>query len=127
MTHRIEQVESILHRAVSQVLQRQIADPRIQGMISITRIKVSADMRNATVYVSVLPESKQNLTLKGLRHANRHIHALASKLVALRIMPRLEFRLDESLKKQASLHQAIQEGIQRSGDADSAPDESQPE
>ena len=113
MSHRQEQAESTLMRAISQVLQRQVSDPRITGLVSITRIQVSPDLKDAYVYVSVLPEQHQNKTLHGLRHAAGHIHSLVRKLVAMRSVPKLDFRLDESIKKQAAVEQAIREGLER--------------
>lgn len=120
MSRRIPQIESTLKRAISQVLHRQMSDPRIAGLVSITQIKVSPDMREAFVYVSVLPEKYEKKTISGLRHATRHIHALTSKLVALRTVPHLDFRLDESLKRQAAVHEAIQKGLRRSGESETA-------
>lgn len=113
MTKRIEQVESTLRRAIAEVLQRQISDPRIEGLVSITRVKVSPDLREAYVHVSVLPEKHQKKTLYGLRHAAIHIQALVRKKVALRVVPHLDFRLDTSLKKQAEVMGAIQQAIDR--------------
>ena len=121
MSHRLKQVESMLQRAISQVLQRHLADPRIGGLISVTRVKVSADIRHAQVGVSVIPATAQKKVLVGLQHASGHIHTLIRKLVALRTVPHLEFRLDESLKKQAAVFDAIQNGAQRSGHGESAP------
>lgn len=119
MTHRIEQVESTLRKALAQVLQRKISDPRIRGMVSITKLDVSTDMKTAKVLVSVLPDQYEKRTLAGLRAANRHIHSEVKKLVALRIVPHLEFRLDSSLKKVSEIYDAINQGIDRSGDIDS--------
>jgi len=113
MTHKIEQVGSILQKAISQVLRRDLSDPRIEGLISVTRVKVSPDMKQAVVYISVLPEQNQSKVLHGLRHAAGHIHSLTKKLVSLRIVPHLEFRLDDSLKKEAEVYRAIHNGIDR--------------
>lgn len=113
MTKRVEQVESTLRRAIAEVLQRQISDPRIEGLVSITQVKVSPDLRDAYVHVSVLPEKHQKKTLYGLRHAAIHIQALVKKKVALRVVPHLDFRLDTSLKKQAEVMGAIQQAIDR--------------
>lgn len=117
MPHRTEKIESTLQRAIAEVLAHELSDPRIQGMVSVTRVDMSDDLRNATVYISVLPKEKQRVTIKGLRAANRHVHAMASKKVALRIMPRLEFKLDESLKKQADVLGAIHDAMERTGEA----------
>jgi ribosome-binding factor A len=121
MSRRKEQVESTLMRTIAQVLQRQISDPRIVGLVSITRVKVSPDMKEAYVYVSVMPQKYESKTLHGLRHATGHIHGLVCKLVALRQVPRLDFRLDESLKKQAAVELAIRDGLQRTGEPQTQP------
>lgn len=113
MSHRKEQVQSTLQRAISQVLARQISDPRIVGMISVTRIDISPDLRNAKVYVSVLPEKYQQRSVQGLRHASGHIYSLVCKVVALRIVPKFDFRLDESLKKQDAVFEDIRRGLEQ--------------
>lgn len=113
MSHRIQQIESTLRRALAEVLQSKIADPRIVGLVSITKISVAPDLKNAYVYVSILPEKYEKRTIAGLRHATRHIQRLTREKVALRAVPHFEFRLDESLKKQAAVEQAIREGVCR--------------
>ena len=113
MTHRIEQVESTLRKALAQVLQRSISDPRIRGMVSITDVDVSPDMKQAKVCVSVLPEEYEKRTLAGLKAASKHIGSEVKKLVALRVVPHLRFELDESLKQAEQIYQAIDEAKAR--------------
>ncbi|WP_432799229.1 30S ribosome-binding factor RbfA [Poriferisphaera sp. WC338] len=120
MSHKIAQVEAILNKAISQVLQRQISDPRIRGLVSITKIKVTSDMKNAFIHVSVLPEKYQRMTVDGLNHARVHIQHLTRKLVSLRGVPHLEFKLDESLKVQAKVIAAINEGMEKTGEESEA-------
>lgn len=118
MTHRIEQVESTLRKALAQVLQRRISDPRIRGMLSITKIDLTTDMKQAKVMVSVLPEEYAKRTLAGLKAANRHIQSEVKKLVALRIVPHLRFELDHSLKQADQVFQAIDEAKARETPSD---------
>ena len=113
MTHRIEQVESTLRKALAQVLQRKISDPRIRGMVSITDVDVSPDMKQAKVFVSVLPEDYAKRTLAGLRAADRHIQSEVKKIVALRLVPHLRFELDDSLKKAEEVYEAIDQATSR--------------
>lgn len=113
MSHRTEQIESTLLRAIAQALQRRVADPRIRGMVSVTRVKVSPDLHDAQVYISVLPDQYQNTTLQGLRHASRHVQSLVREQVAMRSVPELDFRLDEGLKKQEKIYEAIHRGMER--------------
>lgn len=116
MTHRIEQIESTLRKALAQVLQRRISDPRIRGLVSITGVDVSPDMKQATVAVSVLPEEYAKRTLAGLRAADRHIGSEVKKLVALRVVPHLRFELDTSLKKAEQVYEAIDHAKSREAD-----------
>lgn len=113
MTHRIEQVESTLRKALAQVLQRKISDPRIRGMVSIMQVDVTTDMKLAKVAVSVLPAEYAKRTLAGLRAADRHIQSEVKKLVALRVVPHLKFELDDSLKQANQVFQAIDEAKAR--------------
>ncbi len=118
MSHRIEQIESTLRKALAQVLQRRISDPRIRGLVSITEVDVSPDMKQAKVLVSVLPEEYAKRTVAGLRAADRHIGAEVKKLVALRIVPHLRFELDPSLKKAEAIYEAIDQATAREGEVE---------
>jgi len=121
MNHRIEQIESTIRKALAQVLQRKISDPRIRGMVSITKVDVGTDMKLATVSVSVLPEEYAKLTLAGLKAANRHIQGELKKLVALRVVPHLRFEIDTSLKKAEEIYGAIDQAHAREQAPDAEP------
>lgn len=111
------QVESLLQRETARVLQRGLADPRIKGLISVTRVECSVDLKTARVLISVTPDRHEKLTMHGLRDATRFIQNKVKEKVALRVVPHLRFVVDESLKKQAAVLEAIQEGMARSGPA----------
>jgi len=115
MSHRKEQVESTLQRAISEVLSRRISDPRIEGLVSITRVHVSDDYKHADVFVSVLPDKFEKRTLAGLRAAVGHIHGHMRKAVAMRSVPKLTFQIDEARKKEEAVFDAIAQGLNREG------------
>jgi ribosome-binding factor A len=125
MSHRPEQVAATLRRAVQAVLDRGLQDPRVSGMVTVTAVRVSPDLRSATVSVSVYPAERQELTMHGLHSAAAHIRHDISDAVGLRRTPDLTFRLDESLKKQAAVLDAIAratgEGAPHREDRDWAP------
>ena len=110
---RQRQIESVLKRLVSEVLQQKLADPRVRGMVSVTQVQVTADLRDASVYISVLPARYESRTMLGLSCATGRIQKMIQASISAKTMPRLEFRLDESLKKEAAVMAAIQEGINR--------------
>jgi ribosome-binding factor A len=101
MNTRAAQVASIIRRAEQERLARGLNDPRIRGLISVTKVQVSDDLVDARVFVSVLPEEAQTLTMHGLRHAAGHLQGQIAPLLQMRRAPRLTFRLDESLKRLA--------------------------
>lgn len=107
MSQRIERIESTLARAVQQVIARGLHDPRAGGLISVTSVSCSPDLSNATVFISVYPEDRQELTLHALRHAARHIRREAGELMSIQKLPELSFKVDMSLKKQAELMDAL--------------------
>jgi ribosome-binding factor A len=120
MTRRLEQVESTLQRAIALVLQREVSDPRIRGMVSITRVKVSPDLADAQVFVSIMPARYEGCTMSGLHRATGRIRRMTHDQVALKTMPRLRFELDQSLKNQARVFQALEQAKHRTGEAPEA-------
>ncbi len=125
MTKRTDQVASLIRRAVQTALSRGLHDPRIRGLISVTKVLVGEDLSQASVYVSVLPAEHAELTLHGLRHAASRIRAQLGRAVRLRHIPRLAFHLDDSIKMQARLDAALAEarGDRLRNDADAPPTE----
>jgi len=117
MTQRKLQIESLLKRTVSMVLSRDLSDPRVLGLLTVTKVDCSPDLRNATVYVTITPDKYEARSIAGLKHAVRYIQSLVKKRVALRIVPHLDFRLDKAVKKEAAVLAAIRRGIDASGPA----------
>ncbi|BAM03548.1 30S ribosome-binding factor RbfA [Phycisphaera mikurensis] len=115
-SHRDKKVASVLHKQLSTLLARGIADPRTAGcLISVTEVDVSPDLRHATTYVSVLPAQHENRVIHALRDATIHLQKQLNKKVAFRIVPKLLFKLDRGLKKEVQTLAAISEGMARSG------------
>lgn len=107
MSRRTDQMSATIREALQAVIDRGLADPRISGLITVTQVRVTDDFKSAFVEISVLPAEKQDLTMHGLRAAARHIRREVGDHVAIKQMPELVFRLDESLKKQAGVLDAI--------------------
>lgn len=120
MSKRIAQVESTLQRAIAEVIQRRVSDPRIAGMVSVTRVEVTPDLKHAVAHVSVMPETYQRRTIGGLKAAQRHIQSLTGKLVAFP-MPHLRFELDRGLKREAGVYDAIKDANRRTGETEDRP------
>jgi ribosome-binding factor A len=126
MPQRPEQLATLIRHAVQNILARGLNDPRLGGLISITRVEMTEDLSEARVSVSVLPAEHSDLTMKGLHSAAGHIQSQIARAPALggRRVPRLSFRLDDSLKKAAAVYAAIEQsrppGLSGDGDQPAA-------
>ncbi len=98
-SRRQKRVGELLHEEISLLLQRETSDPRF-AQVTVTDVEVSADLRMARVYVSVLGEPlEQQAALQALDHAAGYLrHELGARL-RLRRIPRLTFELDEAVER----------------------------
>ena len=110
MSQRLDQLGSVIQIAVQRVITRGLNDPRVRGLISVTKVELAPDLADARVFVSVLPAEHSELTMHGLRNAARHIQSEIADEVVARRLPRLSFHLDESLKRQAEVDAALARG-----------------
>ncbi len=99
-TNRIGRISSEYTKALAEVM-RTLKDPRIQGLVSITRCDVTGDLRYANVYVSVLGATEKECkdVLKGLKSASGYLRREVSRRVDLRAAPEPIFKLDDSIKR----------------------------
>jgi len=123
MSQRAEQVAQQLRRAVQDVLTRGLNDPRVRGLISVLEVDLSPDFTQAVIRVSVVPEGAGRMTIEGLRSATRHVRSEVAKRVDMRRTPRLEFVLDDSLKRAARVHAALAEVMPEDESTESVDDE----
>jgi len=96
---RIKRVASLLKHLVADILEREINDPRL-ALTSVTKVKVSNDLRNATVFVSILgDENARKETYLALEHVRPKVAALLGERVQMRWTPRICFRRDKGVEK----------------------------
>jgi ribosome-binding factor A len=107
MSHRQDQLASEIQRSVQTILGRGLSDPRVRGLISVTKVQLSDDLGQARVYVSVLPAEHGTLTIHGLSHAAPRIRRDIGRGARMKRLPMLSFHLDESIKRQAEIEAAL--------------------
>jgi ribosome-binding factor A len=101
MSRRTERAASILQQELAMIIMRELNDPRLVGMPSITRVKVSEDMSIADVYVSIMGTTgQQNAALNALKHSAGMMRTKLSKSLEMRQVPYIKFRIDENLQKE---------------------------
>src|SRR3954466_5642232 len=104
MSIRTERVASTIQQELALIIMRELNDPRITGLPSITRVKVSPDLSIADVYVTVMgTPGQQNAALNALRHSAGLMRTKLTKMLSLRQSPFLKFHIDENLKKELAV------------------------
>lgn len=93
---RSSRVAGLLKREVSRIIFEDIKDPRI-GLVTITQVDVSEDLRTAKIYLSVLGDKvARDQTLQGLERAKKFIRMEIARTTELRYTPELKFYYDDS-------------------------------
>ncbi len=107
---RLPRLNSLLKEVIAEVIQREVKNPKVAPITSVTRVDISKDLHHATVYVSVLgDQSTKEETLQALTSAAGFIGTLASKKITIRYFPSLHFSLDDSLDKQLRIEELLEE------------------
>ena len=102
-TNRIQRINEDIQRVLSELL-RGIKDPRInQGMLSVTAVDTTGDLRQATVYLSVYGLKSEKELKKGLKSAAGFLRRELGQSLTLRYTPQLIFELDRSIEHGARI------------------------
>lgn len=109
MTKRIDKVNSLLKEVISEVISRDVRNPRVNTLVTVLGVNIAKDLHNATVYISVIGSDKDKQeTLAALQSAAGFISVHASKKVTLRYFPTLTFSLDSSIEEHLKIHQILE-------------------
>jgi ribosome-binding factor A len=109
MTRRTDRVGEALQALVAQLLLREIKDPRI-GLVTITGVKISPDLRHAKVYFSTLGDEAQRAqSLKGLTSAAGFIRSQVARQLNLRVAPQIAFEFDATLEQADRLSRLLKD------------------
>jgi len=109
-TRRMARVNDLIRKEISDLLLREIRDPRLEGLLSITEVVTSPDLKHARVFVSVMgSEEKKAQVDEGLIAASGFLRRNLGQRLSLRYTPQLSFRRDESIEKGSHLLDIINE------------------
>src|SRR3954463_6124410 len=110
MSRRTEMLGSTIQRELAQIIMRDLQDPRITGLPSITRVKVSPDLSIADVYITVMgTPGQQSAALNALKHSAGLMRTKLTKQMTLRVAPYLKFHMDEGLKKEMAVLELLRQ------------------
>ena len=101
-SNRIGRINEEIQRELSALIPA-VKDPRVSGMISVTAVETTPDLRYAKAYISVLDKETGERVLKGLRSASGWLRRELGSALKLRYTPELVFQLDDSIDKGAHI------------------------
>jgi ribosome-binding factor A len=113
---RLDRINSLLKEVISEVIRRDVKNPNIHTLITVTRVETTKDLHQAKVYISVIGEEKERKeTMIALKQSAGFIGQAASKKVSLRFFPTLFFYYDDSVDKHMRIETILSEIKKKNG------------
>ena len=117
MTRRTKRVAEAIRRLASEILQRDLRDPRIRGFITVTKVEVTGDLRLARIYYSVLgDEKKKKSVIGGLRSAKNFIRRRIGDELKMRYAPDISLVIDKSFEYKERIDKVLKRIHKEVGD-----------
>ena len=105
---RPDRVAEAIREEVAMFLAEGVKDPRVVGLVTVTGVDVTRDLRHAKVYVSILgSDSERAATLDGLASVAGHLRSRIGRALRLRLAPEVSFKLDESIARAARIESLL--------------------
>lgn len=102
MSRRLQRLNVLLRQEISDLIRRELRDPRLSEIVTLTRVSTSPDLGAATAYVSIMgSEDEKGATMDALTHAAPFIRRRLTARLTIRRVPEIEFALDESMEEAA--------------------------
>jgi len=119
MSRRTERLASSIQQELGMIILKELNDPRLIGMPSITRVRVSDDLSIADVFVTVMgTPGQQSAALNALKHSAGMMRSRLTREISLRVAPFLKFHLDENLKKELELLDVLRKVSEENAELD---------
>src|SRR5438094_956616 len=105
---RSDRVAEAIREEVATFLAEDAKDPRITGLVTVTGVEITRDLRHAKVFVSVMgSETERASTFDGLASAATHLRSRIGRALRLRLAPEIAFRPDESVAHAAHIEDLL--------------------
>lgn len=105
---RTDRIAEMIQRKLAQIIPQEVKDPRLNGFITISAVKVAADLGHAKIYFTVLNDDKK-LAVTILNAAASYLRSALARSITLRTVPQLHFIYDESIEYGQNLSRLIDE------------------
>ena len=115
---RLGRIDEEYRKELSQIIGYELKNPNITGLISVTKVKVTNDLKFAKVYVSILNSKNVKDTLAGLKKSAGYIRSELAKRINLRNTPELIFELDDSIEYGAKIDSILKKIMPKKEDTE---------
>lgn len=95
-SNRLGRINEELKKEISQVINYELQNSKVTGIVSVTKVKITPDLRYAKVYISTLNPKDVKKTLEGLKESSGFIRSRVANTINLRVTPELVFVYDDS-------------------------------
>ena len=107
--NRMGRIDEEYRKELSQIISYDLKNPNVTGMISVTKVKVTNDLKYAKVYISILNSKNIKETMEGLKKSSGFIRSELAKRINLRNTPELIFEIDDSIEYGAKIDSILKE------------------
>ena len=107
--NRLGRIDEQYRKELSQIIGYELKNPNVTGMISVTKVKVTPDLKYAKIYVSILNSKNIKETMEGLKKSSGFIRSELAKRINLRNTPELIFEIDDSMEYGAKIDSILKE------------------
>ena len=108
-SNRMYKVDEELKKEISNIISLELKNPHLTGLISVTGVKTTPDLRFAKVFVSMINEKNKKENLKILKQSSGYIRSEVARRVNLRTTPELIFEFDESLEYDSRIDEILKD------------------
>ncbi len=108
-SNRLDRIDEELKKEISSIINYELNNPKITGLISVTKVKITPDLRYAKVFVSILNSKNVKVTFANLKKSSGYIRTEIAKRINLRITPEIVFVLDDSMEYGAKIDQILKD------------------
>jgi ribosome-binding factor A len=108
VAYRVKRVNQLIRKEISELLQREVNDPRLSSFVSVNEVDTSPDLKQARIYVSHLGSSQdKDVIMAALNAAAGYFRSELARSLKMRNTPVLEFRWDDSIERGAHILELI--------------------
>lgn len=97
-SNRMNKIDEELKKEISSIISLELKNPHLTGLISVSKVKTTPDLRFAKVYITMINEKSKKENLSILKQSSGYIRSAIAKKINLRYTPELIFEFDESLE-----------------------------